>query len=205
MRYGNLRALLQDARSPWVSVCFHIHAPKCAHENTPAVQRASCITRLVYKDAHVFLCMSVHVCSHVFIHILPRSLSPPSLTSSASTAPLWQRLSKQNNLESFSGRPGNVNRLRRNITPTGVCGRLRAWVRERKRWRGRRRRGRWSVQAGVIERKREIGLMETERWKVKVWFPPCVCLCVCVCVCVLWGMQHFGEQGNSLCGNVLSS
>lgn len=93
------------------------------------------------EGAKSFLQCLVCLCTCVSLHVLvvharththiraclfifcPHTLGPPSLTSSVSTAPLWQRLSKQNNLESFSVRPGNVNRLRRNITPTGVCGR----------------------------------------------------------------------------------
>lgn len=42
-----------------------------------------------------------------------------------SVAPLRHLLHKQDNLESFSSRPGNVNRLRGNITPAGVHGSLR--------------------------------------------------------------------------------
>lgn len=46
-------------------------------------------------------------------------------------------------------------------------------------WGRERREGGVCVCAGVTEREKEIGLMETEGWKVKV----CVCVCVRNAVC----------------------
>lgn len=138
----------------------------------------------------LYLCMRMHTCffaclsctfAHVCLFIFYRAASILHPFTSITAAPLRQRLHKQDNLESFSGRPGNVNRLLRNITPTGVCGCLQVWGSEGvsegvRQARRERERGRGSVHAGVMEWKREIGLMDTEGWKVKVWFPLWVCV-----------------------------
>ncbi len=93
MRYGKLRVLLQDVRQLWMSVCvcvcvcvreresLDIYMQACAHE--PTAQRVLCVT--VNQDALVSSCT---LATRVFIPISPCGLSPPSLTSSVSTAPL---------------------------------------------------------------------------------------------------------------------
>lgn len=81
-----------------------------------------------YSHMHTcfFACLSCTF-AHVCLFIFYRAASILHPFTSITAAPLRQRLHKQDNLESFSGRPGNVNRLLRNITPTGVCGCLQVW------------------------------------------------------------------------------
>ena len=112
------------------------------------------------------LCIRIHVC--LFVSCGEALRPPVPLPRPSPPLPPWQRFCVYRTIWKASAGPGNVNRPHRNITPTGVCGCLQVLERD----------GRVEcVCAGVTEREKEIGSMETEGWKVKV----SVCVCVCEC------------------------
>ena len=157
MRYRELRVLLQDVRRMCAFGYTHVHI--CTWKQTGGTHSS------------LYLCIRIHMC--LFVSCGEALRPPVPLPRPSPPLPPRQRFCVNRTIWKASAGPGpgNVNRPHRNITPTGVCGCLQVWARE-----GERETGRWSVCAGVTEREKEIGLMETEGWKVKV----CVCVCVCV-------------------------
>lgn len=156
MRHGELRVLLQDVLQPRLSVC---------------VCRST-------EKLHMWL--PVQIRRHYFL------TGAPSFHSSGSSPLLCGTVCLNRTIwKSSAARLGNVNGLRRNITPTECVGvgkfkRAKKGKRMKKREWGRDKKvgcgSRWKKQSG----KERFGFS---------------------CVCA--GMQYFGARGNSLSLSVM--